>query len=34
VSAGPRVQYGAAPPALQQMAAQLVDRYFGADNEP
>jgi hypothetical protein len=28
------VQYGAAPPALQQMAAQLVNRYFGADNEP
>ncbi|KAI7843347.1 hypothetical protein COHA_003044 [Chlorella ohadii] len=28
------VQYGAAPPELQRMAAALVDRYFGADNEP
>ena len=28
------LQYGAAPPALQQMAAQLVDKYFGAGTEP
>jgi hypothetical protein len=28
------VQYGAAPPELQRMAAALVDKYFGADAEP
>lgn len=28
------VQYGAAPPELQRMAAALVDKYYGADNEP
>ncbi|KAI3431378.1 hypothetical protein D9Q98_004432 [Chlorella vulgaris] len=27
------VQYGAAPPELQRMAAALVDKYYGADNE-
>lgn len=28
------VQFGAVPPELQRMAAALVDKYFGADNEP
>jgi hypothetical protein len=28
------LQYSAAPPELQQMAAALVDKYYGADNEP
>jgi hypothetical protein len=28
------LQYGAAPPELQRMAAALVDKYYGADNEP
>ena len=31
IDAMEKVQFGAAPPELQQMAAALVDKYYGTD---